>query len=178
MEDHQCKHQKFSNCLRANDYLNQCPLRKKRAIIIKTEHSVRFLLLRFVLLYLDQIKCLCYANPRKVKYKNNIMNDYLVDENVLGAIVDALIAQKQSQTKLSDEEITNLRTEGIQKLNQNIEDAFFSQLSDEQIDELHELLQQDDVSQDDLNAFFSNNGVDLKQTIEQVIKNFSQEFVK
>ena len=106
------------------------------------------------------------------------MNDYLVDENVLGAIVDALIAQKQSQTKLSDEEITNLRTEGIQKLNQNIEDAFFSQLSDEQIDELHELLQQDDVSQDDLNAFFSNNGVDLKQTIEQVIKNFSQEFVK
>ena len=104
------------------------------------------------------------------------MDDYLVDESILKGIVDALIAQKQPP--ISDEEKPSLRQESIQKLNQKIDDAFFAQLNDAQIDELDELLQQDDVSQEKLEEFFKDNGVDLNHTMEQVVKEFSEEFLK
>ena len=111
---------------------------------------------------------------RKVKYKNNTMDDYLVDESILGGIVDALITQKQPP--INNEEKASFRQESVQKLNQKIDDAFFAQLNDDQIDELDKLLQQDDISQERLEEFFKDNGVDLNHTMEQAVKEFSQEF--
>ena len=103
------------------------------------------------------------------------MENYLVDYEVLESFVDELIEKKFPEE--SPENHQDLRTESIDKLGAAVNTAVFDHLSDEQIDELDTLLEKEDATEDTFTEYLASNGIDLKETLEQVFREFQDEFL-
>lgn len=103
------------------------------------------------------------------------MENYLVDYEVLESFVDELIAKKFPEE--SPESHQDLRTDSIDKLGAAINNAVFDRLSDEQIDELDALLEKEEATEDTFTEYLASNGIDLKETLEQVFNGFQDEFL-
>ena len=103
------------------------------------------------------------------------MENYLVDYETLAGFVDEFIAKKYPED--SPEDHQELRKESIEKLGSAIDAAVFDRLSDEQVDELDAILEKEDASENAFDDYLASKGIDLQETITQVIKNFQDEFL-
>ena len=101
------------------------------------------------------------------------MENYLVDRETLDEIVDSLIA-RQTQP-IAD--LSSLREESVKKLDDQIGNAVFGKLSNEQLIEMDILLDKPDLDESTIQKFFENAGVNVEQTIADTITKFSQEFL-
>ena len=104
------------------------------------------------------------------------MDNYLFDYEALGKFVDELMKVKPVPAN-SPEELNALREENIKKLDDRILDAIFGSLSDEQLQEINALLDQDDGTPDKYEAFFNDAGIDVEQIITKTLEEFKNEFL-
>ena len=104
------------------------------------------------------------------------MDNYLIDRETLSQFVDELIKKKPLSVN-SEEELTNLREEKIKALDDKINQAVFEQLSDEQLREVNELLDDENTPQERFQEFFKNAGVDLEKVVADAVNSFSDEFL-
>ena len=103
------------------------------------------------------------------------MENYLVDNETLTNFVDELIAKKFPDE--SPENHQTLRAESIDKLGNAINDAVFSNLDEEKIDELDALLDQEDATENTFTEYLASNGIDLEKTLMQVFEDFRDAFL-
>lgn len=104
------------------------------------------------------------------------MDDYITDRKALEQFVDELFKQKPLPAN-SAEELNALREETIKKLDDDIGVAIFGGLSDHQLEELSKTLDRGDDTPEFFQKFFSDAGIDLKQTIASTMESFRKEFL-
>lgn len=102
------------------------------------------------------------------------MDNYLLDYETLGKFVDEIM--KTSPMPVNDtEELKALREENIKKLDDKISTAIFGSLNDEQLDQINNILDNDDGSQEVYENFFKEAGIDVQQVITKAVQDFSAE---
>lgn len=104
------------------------------------------------------------------------MDDYITDRKALEQFVDELFRQKPLPAN-SAEELSALREETIEKLDNYIGVAIFGGLSEHQLEELNQTLDNGDDTPEFFQKFFSDAGIDLKQTVSSAMENFRKEFL-
>ena len=103
-------------------------------------------------------------------------DNYLIDRETLGKFVDELIKQKPLAVD-NTEELNKLREQAIESLDQHIATAIFGQFTEEQNEAYHQLLNRPDATEDDFQAFFAENGIDVDEAISNGAKTFGAEFL-
>lgn len=101
-------------------------------------------------------------------------DDYFIDYDMLASVIDALIKEKYHDEQPS--EIKSLREESIKQLDGKISEAFFESLTDEQADELSEMLD-NNASQTDVQEYLDNLNIDLSEVIANAIQQFGKDFL-
>lgn len=103
------------------------------------------------------------------------MESYLVDETVLGEIVDAFLKEKYPDQPV--EAHGSIRKDAIKSLDHQILKAILGNLTKEQGAELGRLL--DDKASDSATfaKFFEENNIDLQTAITDAMVNFKKEFL-
>ena len=104
------------------------------------------------------------------------MENYLIEPDVLGKLVDELIRQK-FHNQPTPPDLANLSEETTRDLNDQINDAIFDQLDESQLDTLNDMFDREEDNPAAFQAFLKNAGIDLEQTIQEVITKFSQNFL-
>ena len=103
------------------------------------------------------------------------MENYLIERDVLGKVVDDLIAKKFPDQP--SPELETLREDSIKKLDDKIGMAVFGRLNKEQLAKVNEMFDEDVDDPTSFEAFFEEAGVDLNKVISDTITEFSQEFL-
>lgn len=103
------------------------------------------------------------------------MENYLIERDVLGKVVDDLIAEKFPDRPSS--ELETLREDSIKKLDDKIGKAVFGSLNKEQLKKVNEMLDEDIDDAAAFEMFFEEAGVDLNKVISDTITDFGQEFL-
>ena len=104
------------------------------------------------------------------------MDNYLVDRGTLEQFVDELIKKKPLPVD-NAEELNKLREDSIKALDDKIGVAIFGSLSDEQNEELRQILERDDGSSDEYEEFFKRAGIDIEKIISETGQKFAEEFL-
>ena len=104
------------------------------------------------------------------------MDDYLVDRGTLGKFIDELIKQKPLSVN-STEELNAFREKCMKELDNQISDAIFDGLTDEQNKELKSILDRDDDTTEEYQNFFNRAGINLVRTIASTMQNYAQAFL-
>ncbi len=104
------------------------------------------------------------------------MESYLVDETVLGEIVDAFLKEKYPDQPVSAHE--SIRKDAIKSLDHQILKAILGKLTKEQGSELGHLLDDEASTSDTFTKFFEKNDIDLQATIADAMVNFKNEFLR
>lgn len=104
------------------------------------------------------------------------MDDYITDRKALEQFVDELFKQKPLPAN-SAEELHSLREETIKKLDDSIGVAIFGSLNEQQLEELNQTLDSGEDTPEFFQKFFSDAGIDLKQTMSSTMENFRKEFL-
>ena len=104
------------------------------------------------------------------------MDNYLIDREILGKLVDELIQEKALPVN-TPEELNALREEAIQNLDEAIGIAIFTKLTKEQYAKISQLSDYPDTPPEAFDEFFENAGLDINQIITEAIKDFSTEFL-
>ena len=103
------------------------------------------------------------------------MENYLVDRETLGQFVDGLISQKYKNTPPKN--FDTLRDELIEKLDNKIALSLFNDLSDPELDEVNEMLDDEKTPPEAFLNFFRKAGVNLQQKTSSAIAEFKAEFL-
>ena len=103
------------------------------------------------------------------------MENYLIGRDTLGKLVDQLIAQKYPNQ--SPDSLNEIREDNIRKLDDQISEAIFGGLNDEQLDEINAMFDREENNPSAFQIFFKNAGIDLEQAIKDEMSKFSQEFL-
>ena len=103
------------------------------------------------------------------------MESYLVDETVLGEIVDAFLKEKYPDQPVEAHE--GIRKDAIKSLDHQILKAILGKLTKEQGSELGRLLDDESSTSDTFAEFFKKNNIDLQATITDAMVNFKKEFL-
>ncbi|MDO4527012.1 MAG: DUF5663 domain-containing protein [Candidatus Saccharibacteria bacterium] len=101
---------------------------------------------------------------------------YLVDQNVLGQMVDALISEKYPGDPA--EKYKNLRAEAIKALDHQILKSILGSLTKEQGSELSKLLDKKDSDPATFANFFEKNHVNLEEVMARTMLKFKADFLK
>ena len=104
------------------------------------------------------------------------MDDYLIDRGTLGRFVDELIKQKPLAVN-STEELNAFREKCMKELDDQISDAIFDNLTDEQNKELNDILDRDDDTTEEYQDFFKRAGINLEKTIATAMQNYGAAFL-
>ena len=104
------------------------------------------------------------------------MDNLLMDRKTLGKFVDSLIKKKPLPAN-SPEELNVLREKAIEELDNKITIAIFSKFTKEQNEELNQLLDRPDTSEDEFRHFFDRSGINFEDVITNTIRNFGREFL-
>lgn len=108
--------------------------------------------------------------------KKIAMNDYLIDRETLSKFVDELIKNKTLPVATA-EGLDDLRETAIKDLDNQIGTAIFSQFTEAQDEEYHQLLAREDATEQDFADFFAKIGLDVEQTITDTMQGFAKEFI-
>ncbi len=103
------------------------------------------------------------------------MENYLIERDALGKVVDDLIAEKFPDRP--SPELETLREDSIKKLDDKIGRAIFGRLNKEQLAKINEMFDEDVDDPAAFDAFFKEAGVDLNKVISDTIIEFGQEFL-
>ena len=103
------------------------------------------------------------------------MDNYLVDRETLGQFVDSLIKTKFPNQPASD--FVNLREDAIRTLDERIANSIFGGLSDPQLIELNQLLDDESTDESAFANFFTKSGINVEQSITGVFSDFKREFL-
>lgn len=103
------------------------------------------------------------------------MENYLIGRETLGKFIDQLIAQKY--VNQFPDSLKELREENIKKLDDQVSEAIFSSLDDDQLDEISAMFDREENDPTAFQIFFKNAGIDLEQIITNTMTKFSQEFL-
>ena len=104
------------------------------------------------------------------------MDDYLLDRRTLGRFVDELIKQKPIAVN-SAEELNVFREKCMKELDDQISDAIFDNLTDEQNKELNDILDREDDTTEEYQDFFKRAGINLEKTIATAMQNYGAAFL-
>ena len=104
------------------------------------------------------------------------MNDYLIDRETLGRFVDELLKHKALPVDNADE-LNAQREAAIKTLDERIGLAIFGQFTEEQNTEFNQLLDREDTTEADYEAFFNNIGLDTEKIVTDAMKEFATEFL-
>ena len=104
------------------------------------------------------------------------MESYLVDEAVLGEIVDALLKEKYPDQPVEDH--ASIKKDLIKKLDHQILKAVVSSLTPEQGKELDQLLEKDSSDPVAFENFFKERNIDLEKIVTDVMESFKNDFMK
>ena len=104
------------------------------------------------------------------------MDNYLIDQEVLGSLVDELIKKKPLAVN-SPEELNQYRKSTMESLDDKIGTAIFSQFTKPQGEEYQKLLDREDTTSQDFEKFFDNAGIDLEGTITNTMQKFAEDFM-
>ena len=103
------------------------------------------------------------------------MENYLIGRETLGKFIDQLIAQKY--VNQFPDSLKELRGESIKKLDNQVSEAIFSSLDDDQLDEISAMFDREENDPTAFQIFFKNADVNLEQIITDTMTKFSQEFL-
>lgn len=103
------------------------------------------------------------------------MDNCLVDRETLGQFVDSLINTKFPNQPTSD--FGKLREDAIRVLDERISNSIFGGLSEPQLIELNQLLDDENTDESAFADFFMKSGVNLEQSITGVFNDFKREFL-
>lgn len=104
------------------------------------------------------------------------MDNYLIDRETLGKFVDELIKKKPLPVN-NPEELNVLREKAINDLDEKIGIALFSKLTRTQYDELDQLLDDEQATEETFAAFFNRANVNVEDTITEAVQAFGTEFL-
>lgn len=104
------------------------------------------------------------------------MDNYLIDRETLGKFVDELIKKKALPVN-NPEELNVLREKSINDLDERIGVAIFSKLSKAQYDELNQLLDNEQSTEETFEAFFNRANINIENTITETVQAFGAEFL-
>ena len=105
------------------------------------------------------------------------MEDYLFDRETLGKFVDELIKKRPLPIEDANE-LNSFREEQIRALDNHITNELFGSLSEEQITNLNQLLDQESENPDVFRNFFSEHGITVEQLITDAANTFSTNYLK
>lgn len=103
------------------------------------------------------------------------MESYLVDEKVLGEIVDAFIKEKYPDQPISNYD--SIRKDAVKSLDHQILKAILGQLTKEQGAELNHILN-GPHDESTLEDFFNKYDINLETTITDAMVDFKNAFLK
>ena len=104
------------------------------------------------------------------------MENTIIDQGLLGELVDKLIAEKYpGESPASNAE---LRESTIAHLDDYLTDAIFDALPEERLEALNTMIINDELTSPEiLTDFYKQAGLDLPTIIKQATDNFTQEFL-
>ena len=105
------------------------------------------------------------------------MDNFLLDHDMLGKIVDELMSTKNPTPTETPEELNALREKHIKELDDKLAIAVFGSLSEEQAQEIEKLLDQEDAPEESFENFFKEANIDVEQIITDTIKKFKEDFL-
>lgn len=104
------------------------------------------------------------------------MESYLVDEAVLGEIVDALLKEKYPNQPT--ESHADIKKSLVKKLDQQILKAVVGSLTPEQGSELNAILEKDSQDPVAFENFFKDHDIDLEKIVTDAMAAFKEDFMK
>ncbi len=104
------------------------------------------------------------------------MNTYFVDEAVLSETAEALIKEKYPGEPL--EKHAALKTDLMKKIDHQISKAFIGSLTQEQGEELAEIMDKNPESEEALDDFFQRHNIDLQTVFTNVMIDLKNDFLK
>lgn len=104
------------------------------------------------------------------------MESYLVDEQVLGDIVDALIKEKYPDDPIENHQ--DIRRDAIKSLDHQIVKSIIGKLTKDEGAELNRLLNENTEDPSVFDEFFEKHNIDLQATITDAMVSFKNQFLK
>lgn len=104
------------------------------------------------------------------------MDNLLIDRETLGRFVDELIKKKPLAVN-SPEELNAFREKSIEALDDRIALAIFGGLSDQQNEELNQLLDRPGTTETEFQQFFERNGLNVEEAVTNTVRVFGREFL-
>ena len=99
------------------------------------------------------------------------MENYLIGRETIGKFIDQLIAKKY--VNQFPDSLKELREENIKKLDNQVSEAIFSSLDDDQLDEISAMFDREENDPTAFQIFFKNADVNLEQ---KLLKNLAKNF--
>ena len=105
------------------------------------------------------------------------MDNYLLDPESLGQFIDELMKKKPLPIN-TPEELNAFREQNIKELDDKISMAIFTSLTNEQLDDLNQNLNQgSNITPEFFQNFFQNAGLDLQSIITDTMTTFGKQFL-
>lgn len=104
--------------------------------------------------------------------KKTIMENFLIDQEILGNFVDELISK--SNNKNVDKEAK------IRELDQKIGEEIFGSLDANQLDEFNRFLDMGDTdeAEEEIRNFFAKYNINLDLKIQEIMEHFAKDFLE
>ncbi len=104
------------------------------------------------------------------------MEDYLIDKETLEEFVDELLRVKPMPVSGADG-LGKVKEEMMQSLDDRINKAMLSSLSDEQLAELEQMLDRGEESPEAYDSLYQNAGINLESIISNEMNLFREEYL-
>ena len=104
------------------------------------------------------------------------MDNYLIDREALGQFIDGLMKQKPLPVN-TPEDLNTLRENAIKELDDRLGLAIFGSLSEEQLNQINQLLDDPAATPEAFQQFFTSAGLDLQKIISNTMTAFGKEFL-
>lgn len=104
------------------------------------------------------------------------MEDYLIDRDTLGKFIDELLQKKPAPAE-NAEELNRFKEAQMAALDDKINKAMLSSLSDEQLEELEQMLDRGEESPEAYDALYKNAGVNLETIMTNAMREFETEYL-
>ena len=104
------------------------------------------------------------------------MNNYIIDRETLGQLVDDLM-KKGPLSASNAEELNTLREKTMEDLDNKINMAIFESLPTEKLLELEHLMDDINTPPEVFQKFFQESGINLQKIIKDTFDNFTKEFL-
>ena len=105
------------------------------------------------------------------------MEEYLLDRDTLGKVIDELMKQRALPID-STEELNKYREEQMHALDDYVAESLIGGLSETQSASLDELLDRETENPDAFRDFFKEEGLDVDQIVSSAFESFSNNYLK